>query len=72
MKQIKEPGSLFFWSAVFILLFVIVPYGFIGESQPRLWNLPIWFHVSLVATIVVSLLSPWRIWRSWRVEGEGE
>ena len=71
-KQAKEPGSLLFWLSVLVLVFAIVPYGFMGESQPRLWNLPLWFHVSLAASIAISLLSAWRIWRSWGLEDDDE
>ena len=72
MKTPKEPGSLLFWSLVVALVFAIVPYGFMGESQPRLWNLPVWFHVSLTASIAIALISAWRIWSSWKLEDDDE
>lgn len=71
-RQRREPGSLLFWLLVLVLLFVIVPYGFQGQSEPRLWNLPVWFHLSLAASVVISLVSAWRIWKHWHLEDGDE
>ncbi|MEZ5557000.1 MAG: hypothetical protein R3E86_00420 [Pseudomonadales bacterium] len=70
MKQKREPGSPIFWLTIFALLFVVTPYAFMGTSEPRLWNLPVWFHLSLLATLAIALLSAWRIWRSWHLEDD--
>jgi len=64
MKQ-REPGSLLFWLTVATLLFVVVPYGFLGESEPRFLHLPLWFHLSLAASVAIAALSAWRIVRHW-------
>lgn len=70
MKQ--EPGSLLFWLLVASLVIVMIPYGFMGQSEPRLWNLPLWFHVSLLATAAVAGLSAWRIWKFWHLDDDDE
>jgi protein-S-isoprenylcysteine O-methyltransferase Ste14 len=72
MTRKKEPGSLAFWVIVVLLVFVIVPYPFMGESEPRLWNIPVWFYVSLGASTVVAALSAWRIWSAWRLADDDE
>jgi len=64
MKR-REPGSPIFWLTVGALLFVVVPYGFLGESEPRFLHLPLWFHLSLAASIAIAVLSAWRIVRFW-------
>ena len=66
-----EPGSLIFWLAIGALLFVVVPYGFLGESEPRFLPLPLWFHLSLAASITIAALSAWRILRFWDQPKDG-
>lgn len=69
MKR-REPGSLLFWLTIGVLLFVVVPYGFLGASEPRLFHLPLWFHLSLAASIAIAALSAWRIVRFWDEHGD--
>jgi len=64
MKR-REPGSPIFWLIVLALLFVVVPYGFLGESEPRIAHLPLWFHLSVAASVAIAALSAWRIVRFW-------
>ena len=66
----REPGSPIFWLAIGALLFVVVPYGFLGESEPRFAHLPLWFHLSLAASVVIAALSAWRIVRHWDEGGD--
>ncbi len=61
----REPGSPIFWLTVSVLLFVVVPYGFLGESEPRFAHLPVWFYLSLAASVAIAALSAWRIVRFW-------
>jgi len=67
-----EPGHPLFWLAVLGLLFVVVPYGFSGASEPRVAGLPLWFHLSALATVIISALSVWRIWKHWRLGRDDE
>ena len=68
----KEPGNPLFWIIVAALLFVIVPYFYAGSSEPRMAGLPVWFHLSVLATLIISGLSVWRIWQHWRLEDDDE
>lgn len=65
-KARTASGHLLFWLAVFGLLFVVVPYFFAGSSEPRVAGLPLWFHFSVLATVIITALSMWRIWKHWR------
>ena len=58
-------GHWLFWLVIGALLFIVVPYGFMGEIEPRLFGLPLWLYVSLAATTLITLLSILRIWRYW-------
>jgi hypothetical protein len=72
VRNRREPGSPLFWLVIAALLFVVVPYGFMGASEPRWWLLPVWFHLSLGASVAIAALSAWRIWRSWRLEDDDD
>ncbi|MBT5441591.1 MAG: hypothetical protein HOB01_22440, partial [Gammaproteobacteria bacterium] len=44
----------YFWPAIFLLVFLCVPYLFMGSSDPRYFGLPAWFYVTLIATILIT------------------
>jgi hypothetical protein len=48
-----------------MLVFLCVPYLFMGSSDPRYFGLPAWFYVTLIATILITGLSIHKIWRHW-------
>jgi len=54
-----------FWLAVMLLLLLTVPYLFMGEAEPVWLGLPRWFFVTVASTLVITILSIHRIWRSW-------
>jgi hypothetical protein len=54
-----------FWSLIALLVFVCVPYAFMGMSEPRFYGLPVWFFVSLLASLMIAGLSIHKIWRHW-------
>ncbi|MBT3830930.1 MAG: hypothetical protein HOB98_04810 [Gammaproteobacteria bacterium] len=55
----------YFWPAIFLLVFLCVPYLFMGSSDPRYFGLPAWFYVTLIATILITAFSIHKIWRRW-------
>ena len=55
-----------FWLVVAALVFLVVPYGFMGEIEPRYFGIPRWLYVSLAATTVITILSIVRIWKFWQ------
>jgi hypothetical protein len=66
LSENKPPPTYrYFWPAIFLLVFLCVPYLFMGSSEPRYFGLPAWFYVTLIATIVITVLSIHRIWRHW-------
>jgi len=65
---LREPGSRGFWLFVASMLLLCVPYLFMGSSEPRLWDLPVWLYVSVAAAIAIAGASIWRIWRHWDLE----
>ena len=54
-----------FWPLIVLLVFVCVPYAFMGTSEPRFYGLPVWFFVSLLSSMVIAGLSIHKIWRHW-------
>jgi hypothetical protein len=66
----REPGHPLFWMFVAALLFVVVPYYYAGSSEPRIAGLPLWFYLSLAATVTIAVLSVWRIWKHWRLDDD--
>jgi len=68
----REPGNALFWIIILSLLFVVVPYFYAGSSQPRIAGLPLWFYLSVLATLTITVLSVWRIWKHWRLENDDE
>ena len=67
-RKPEDPNSLGFWLFVGAMLFLCVPYLFMGSSQPRWWGVPVWLFVSLAATIAITAASIWRIWKRWNLE----
>ena len=61
---VGKPRPLF-WLIICGLLFLCVPYLFMGESTPRMLGIPLWVYVSLGSTVLITGLSIYRIWRHW-------
>ena len=60
----KDPNSFRVWAIIIALLFVIVPYFFVG-STVLLWGLPLWFLVSVASAVVLAVLTAVIICSRW-------
>ena len=64
---LREPARAWIWGTFVILLFVCVPYGFVGSYQPLVFGLPLWFLVTLLGSLLLGGFTMYVAFRHWRL-----
>ena len=65
--RMKEPNRAWIWGTFIVLLFVCVPYGFVGTHQPLVLAIPLWFLVSLLGSILLGAFTMYVAFRHWHL-----
>ena len=63
----KEPARVWIWGIFVLLLFLCVPYGFVGTYEPLIFGIPLWFLLTLGASFVLSGFTIYVVLRHWRL-----
>ncbi len=63
----KEPARVWIWTIFAVLLFLCVPYGFVGTYQPLIFGIPLWFLLTLSASLVLNGFTIYVVLRHWRL-----
>ena len=63
----REPARAWIWLTFVILLFVCVPYGFVGTYQPLVFGLPLWFLLTLSGSFLLGGFTMYVAFRHWRL-----
>lgn len=63
----KEPARVWIWAIFVVLLFLCVPYGFVGTYEPLIFGIPLWFFLTLSASLVLSGFTIYVVLRHWRL-----
>ena len=64
---LREPAHVWIWATFIILLFICVPYGFVGTYQPLVFGLPLWFLVTLLGSFFLGGFTMYVAVRHWRL-----
>lgn len=65
--SLREPARIWIWATFIILLFICVPYGFVGSYQPLVFGLPLWFLVTLLGSFLLGGFTMYVAVRHWRL-----
>lgn len=63
----KEPARVWIWGIFVVLLFLCVPYGFVGRYDPLIFGIPLWFLLTLGASFVLSGFTIYVVLCHWRL-----
>lgn len=63
----KEPAQIWIWVTVAVMLFLCVPYFFIGTYEPLVFGIPLWFLTVLAASLVLIGFILYVALREWRL-----
>ncbi len=64
-SRFQEPSSAWIWIAFFLLASLSVPFLFAGQVEPLLFNIPLWFLLSLLCYLLIATLVAYVIVRRW-------
>lgn len=53
----RDPNTRGFWLGIGALVVACVPYPFAGSAEPLVRGVPIWFLITVVASIALVVLS---------------
>ena len=65
--SLREPARAWIWITFVVLLFICVPYGFVGTYQPLVFGLPLWFLVTLLGSFLLGGFTMYVAVRHWRL-----
>ncbi len=63
----KEPARAWIWATFVFLLFMCVPYGFVGTYQPLVFGIPLWFLLTLLGSLLLGGFTMYVTFRHWRL-----
>ena len=66
-SPLREPARAWIWATFVLLLFVCVPYGFVGSYHPLVFGLPLWFLVTLLGSFLLGGFTMYVAVRHWRL-----
>ncbi len=66
-EPLREPARAWIWVTFIGLLFMCVPYGFVGTYQPLVFGLPLWFLVTLLGSFLLGGFTMYVAVRHWRL-----
>ena len=61
----KEPARVWIWAIFVVLLFLCVPYGFVGTYEPLIFGIPLWLLQTLGASFLLSGFTIYVVLRHW-------
>jgi hypothetical protein len=65
----REPTNTWIWITFFLLTFLSVPFFFAGRIEPLLFDIPLWFFISLLCYLLMAILLVFVIIRHWHLAG---
>ena len=65
--SLREPARAWIWVTFVVLLFICVPYGFVGTYQPLVFGLPLWFLLTLLGSFLLGGFTMYVAVRHWRL-----
>jgi hypothetical protein len=71
-RPARDPNSRAFWLAIGAFTVLAVPYPFAGTAEPVIGGVPLWFLVSIGASVALVATTIRAIRRTWRIEEPDE
>ena len=68
----RDPNSRAFWLGIAALIALAVPYPFAGRAEPLVAGVPLWFVISLLASIGLVVVTVLAIRARWSIEDHVE
>jgi hypothetical protein len=67
MMHAREPGRLWIWLTFVLLLFLCVPYFFVGAYEPLVFGVPLWFLCVLFTSFALTVFTVYVVLCQWRL-----
>lgn len=64
---LREPARVWIWGTFVVLLFLCVPYGFVGTYRPLVFGLPLWLLLTLLGSFLLGGFTMYVASRHWRL-----